>query len=134
MRSIVAAFCCCAVSILVGCSSDVTRVTVKGKVTLDGQLIDKGLVEFIPADGKTPSAKGGVIVDGQYSAEVVPGPVIVKITSPKVIGTKKRYDTPDSPIDDVLAERIPAKFNEDTILKETIQPNQKELDFKLVTK
>ena len=133
MRPVLGLLAVC-VCLVVGCSSDVARVTVKGKVTLDGELIDKGLVEFVPADGKTPSAKGGIILDGQYSAEIVPGEVIVKITSSEVVGKNKMYDTPDSPTIDVLRERIPKKYNEETTLKETIQPGQKELDFKLVTK
>ena len=115
----------------VGCNSDPTRVAVKGKVTLDGKTIENGLVEFIPADGKTPSAKGGAIVGGQYSAEIVPGDVIVKITSPIVVGKKPRYGTPDSPVDDVLAEQIPKKYNEETTLKEKISTERKEINFEL---
>jgi hypothetical protein len=133
MRIVVCAFALLA-GLFAGCSSEPARVTLRGKVTLDGNALEKGVVEFVPADGKTPSAKGGVIVGGEYTAEVVPGEVIVKITSPKVVDKKKRYDTPDSPVDDVLAEQVPKKYNEESKLKETIATGQKELDFKLVTK
>ncbi len=133
MRTILGAFLCAAF-LAVGCNSDVHRANLKGKVTLDDKPIEKGLVEFIPADGKTPSAKGGIIVNGEYSAEVVPGNVLVKITSPEVVGKRKMYDTPDSPLVDDVKERIPTKYNDETILKETIQSNQKELHFKLSSK
>jgi hypothetical protein len=133
MRSLCCLFAFCAF-VVAGCNSDVTRVAVKGKVTLDGKSVEKGLVSFVPADGKSPTGKGGEIVDGHYSAQVVPGDVIVKISSPKVVGKKKRYDTPDSPVDDVTEEAIPKKYNEESTLKEKIDANRKEIDFALTTK
>src|SRR5262245_49082631 len=131
MRSFLSAFAIIGAFVFVGCTSEVGRVTVKGKVTLDGKTIENGLVEFIPADGKTPTAKGGAIVAGQYSADVVPGDVIVRISSAKVVGKKKRYDTPDSPIDDVTEEAIPKKYNEESILNEKISAERKEVNFDL---
>lgn len=120
-----------AAGLFVGCSSEPSRVSIRGKVTLDGKSLEKGLVEFLPADGKTPTAKGGVIVDGEYTADVVPGDVLVKIHSSKVVGKKKRYDTPDSPIDEVTEEAIPKKYNEETTLKEKITADRKEINFDL---
>ena len=35
----------------------------------------------------------------------------VEIVSPKVTGTRKAYDTPESPLIDVTQEQIPARYN-----------------------
>ena len=131
MRAAICAFAVASLLMFVGCSSEPTRVNVKGKVTLDGKSIQNGVVEFVPVDGKTPTGKGGIITDGQYTADLVPGDVLVKIRSSKVVGKRKRYDTPDSPLDDVTEEAIPKKYNEATTLKEKITADRREINFDL---
>jgi hypothetical protein len=134
MRTLITVFAFAATSIIAGCQSDVARSKVTGKVTLDGAAVEKGLVTFVPADGNAPSAKGGVIENGQYSAEVPAGEMTVRITAPKVVGKRKRYDTPDSPVDDILEERIPKKYNVESTLKEIIKGGPQEINFKLESK
>src|SRR5215467_12030620 len=94
---------------LAGCSrSDLGTVT--GNVTVDGEPAKVGAISFFAVDGRAPTA-GAPIVDGKYTAQVHPGLCIVQIRVSKVVGTKKLYDTPDSPVRQVWAEVLPAKYN-----------------------
>ncbi len=58
----------------------------------------------------------------------------VEITSPKVVGTKKIYDTPDSPVMPVTEEGLPARYNTATELKLTVQPGENKKDWQLESK
>jgi len=106
---------------LVGCSKS-NMGTVSGRVTVDGEPAKVGSVAFFAVDGRAPTA-GAPIVDGQYKAQVKPGLCMVQVRVSKVVGQKKLYDTPTSPVREVWAEALPAKYNDNTQLK---------LDVKLV--
>ena len=71
-----------AVLMLPGCSSD-GKVSVSGKVTVDGAPVETGFIAFAPADGNT-SVEGAEIVNGEYSAKVPPGEKIVRIRGMKL--------------------------------------------------
>lgn len=120
---------------LLGCgtgnSIEVVRVT--GRVTLDEQPLEKGLIQFLPADGNSPSA-AGEIRQGEYQANVPVGNKRVEVTSPKVIGQQKAYDTPDSPVIDLLQERIPAEYNVQSQLTANVTRERKTFDFSLKSK
>ena len=57
----------------------------------------------------------------KYSAKLQPGDKRVAITSPKVIGKKKMYDTPDSPVVDVTEELLPKRYNAQSELTLTVK-------------
>ncbi|MDB5391984.1 MAG: hypothetical protein JWM11_7630 [Planctomycetaceae bacterium] len=103
---------------LTGCggSKGPAEGTISGKVTLDGKPLEKGAISFQPTDGLGKSA-GGKIVNGYYSTTATLGPKKVQIQAPKVVGTFKAYDTPDSPVLDKIEELIPAKYNAQSELK-----------------
>ena len=134
MRRVLGGLFICAAVAIVGCNTEVGRITLKGKVTLDDKIIDTGVVEFEPVDGKSPTSKDGRIVNGEYTAQVVPGEVIVRIRSAEIIGKKKMYDTPESPWVDDVRERIPKKYNEESTFKKTIEPNQRVMDLHITSK
>jgi hypothetical protein len=106
--------------------------TVAGTVTVDGSPATRGSIAFFPANRKSPTA-GSEIVDGRYSAEVALGTARVEIRVPKVLGEKKLYNTPDSPKQKILAESLPAKYNDQTELKVEVQPGENHQDFSLAT-
>lgn len=93
-----------------GCSSKPDGGTVKGTVALDGQPLAAGRILFVAVDQGTPSAEA-TITAGQFEALVPPGEKRVEIRSPKVTGTRKMYNTPDSPTTDVVVELLPARYN-----------------------
>ncbi len=102
---------------------------VSGAVAYDGKPVEDGAITFIPADGKSPTA-GAAIKGGKYAATVPVGNMKVSISASKVIGTKKLYDTPDSPVRQITAEALPAKYNEKTELRYEVKagPNVKDFD------
>jgi hypothetical protein len=116
-----------------GCSGGPVLGTVTGSVTVDGKPAEKGAVTFIPADGKSPTA-GGEIKEGKYTARVPVGTAKVEVRVPKVVGRKKIYDTPDSPIQDVLAEVLPARYNDNTELTFDVKTGSNQKDFDLKSK
>lgn len=115
-----------------GCGgSDLATVT--GTVTVDGEPAKVGAIAFFAADGRAPSA-GAPIIDGRYSAEVSPGLCHVQIRVSKVVGEKRIYDTPDSPVRKIWAEALPPKFNDNTELELDIRPGTNEKNYDLSTK
>jgi len=106
---------------------------VSGMVTLDEIPIPKGEITFIPTDGQTPTA-GTSIHDGQFALCVPKGDFRVEISSPEVTGTRKLYDTPDSPTQDIVVEVLPEIYNKKSLLREVIEADHSNLNFNLKKK
>jgi hypothetical protein len=107
--------------------------TVSGTVTVDGLPVKSGSIVFFPTDGKAATS-GSAIVDGHYLATVAPGMSRVEIRVPKVIGQKKAYDTPDSPMAEITAELLPAKYNDASELTLDVKLGENRQDYELSTK
>jgi len=106
--------------------------TVTGTITVDGSPAQSGSIAFFPVDRKSSTA-GSEIVDGQYTAKVALGAAKVEIRVPKVMGEKKLYNTADSPKKKILAESLPAKYNDQTELQLDVQPGENHQDYSLAT-
>lgn len=117
---------------LVGCNKP-TKGIISGTVTVDGVAAKTGAITFYPTNGKAQTA-GANIEDGRYKAEVAPGTAKVEINVPKVIGQKKLYNTPNSPVYPLTAELLPAKYNTESELKADIKLGENEQNFDLKTK
>jgi hypothetical protein len=123
---------CMGLSLFAGCSrSDLG--TVRGTVTVDGEPAKVGAISFFAVDGRAPTA-GARIVDGKYTAQVHPGLCVVQIRVSKVVGSKKLYDTPDSPVREVWAEILPAKYNNNTQLKLDVKRGENIQEYAITTK
>ncbi len=118
-QSIALFLCLVTSTALSGCSDDAQRGTVTGRVTLDGQPLKTGIIRFVPADGRSATADGP-ITDGNYAVTVPPGEKRVVITAPKVVGKKKMYETPESPVVAIVEELLPARYNVQSELKLTV--------------
>jgi hypothetical protein len=119
---------------LLGCGKqDPNRGQVTGAVEVDGQPVAKGSIDFKPIDGNTATTSGD-IVDGRYAVNANIGPSKVAISIPKVVGERKLYDTPDSPVRQVFGESLPPEYNEQTTLTHDVQPGPNEKNFSLKTK
>lgn len=105
-------------TLAIGCSGsgEIPKVKVKGMVTYDGNPLGEGAIKFSPVSGVGPTA-GGVITEGEYTAEVPTGPMRVEITSPQLKEKRKAYDTPDSPMIEIMEEMLPARYNTQSELK-----------------
>lgn len=117
--------------LLAGCAPSDGMSQVSGTVTLDGKPLETGAITFAPTDGQSPTA-GATIQAGKYTARIPKGSVKVAITSPKEVGKRKLYNTPDSPETPIIQELIPAKYNQATELTRDISGDAT-LDFDLKT-
>jgi hypothetical protein len=118
--------------LIAGCGKSNIGV-VTGTISVDGAPAKSGSIAFFPTNRKSSTA-GSEIVDGQYTAKVALGAAKVEIRVPKVVGQKKLYDTPDSPVKQVLAESLPRKYNDDTELKLEIHAGKNLQDYDLTTR
>jgi hypothetical protein len=117
--------------LVAGCGSGDGLARVKGKVTLDGQPLEGATVKFQPtAEGGSPSS-GITDADGRYELMytfmtwgAMPGEHVVSI---RTAGTY--FDDQGNEIE--RPERVPAKYNDQTELKRTVEPGRNTIDFKL---
>jgi hypothetical protein len=108
-----------------------------GTVTYDGQLVDRGIIVFIPADQPNADAAqqakvADQIVDGKYSLSaerpLPPGKYRVEITWDKIIGktvkskNNVKYET---------EQLLPDKYNKESTLIREIKSSDSKLDFEL---
>ncbi|MBM4095503.1 MAG: hypothetical protein FJ261_01865 [Planctomycetes bacterium] len=121
-----------AAMVAIGCGSDAPTHPVKGRVTLDGAPLENGSIRFSPTGEASPA--GGEIKNGEYSLMAPPGESKVEITSTKVIGQRKAYNTPDSPMVDITKEVVPEKYNARSTLKIEVKAGSNSKDFELSTK
>jgi hypothetical protein len=111
-----------ALTLAAGCG-DPSSGIVTGTVTFDGTPVKSGMIQFVPTDGKSPTA-GGIITDGQFTVTVPVGTKTVVLSGVKVVGKKKVYDTPDSPVMDVTTELLPARYNTKSELTLEVKPGR----------
>jgi hypothetical protein len=127
----------------IGCSAssdDLPREAVSGTITLDGQPIAGGSIQFAPAaDSVGPQVGGGSpIANGQFSIPrengLVPGAYKVSINA----GDAKREEQTKGPVRKGLGlakELIPAKYNSQTTLSAEIKKGGSDnLNFELESK
>lgn len=106
---------------------------VSGTVTVDGHPAQSGSIAFFPVDGRSSTA-GAAIELGRYAAKVAPGVSRVEIRVSKVVGQQKLYDAPDSPVQPLLAEALPARYNDQTELTLDVQAGENVKNWELTTK
>ena len=117
-----------------GCSTGPAVGTVNGEVTFDGQPVKDGHVEFTPLDGQGATA-GAPIVEGKFKAENVPATKMkVQLHGNKVIGKRKAYDTPESPVMDDVVELLPHKYNVTSDITLDVKRGSQDVKYELKSK
>ena len=114
-------------ALLGGCGgSGSSRVEIEGRVTLNKNPLEKGLVSFRPQPGTASPSAGAKIVDGEFSVApdggLLPGEFRVEITASRPTGEKFRTRFSDA----LIAREqqyIPDKYNTKTQLEITIPPD-----------
>jgi hypothetical protein len=116
-----------------GCTAK--KPVLSGLVTLDGQPLDNGSITFIPEAGDGQTAGATIGPDGRYRVEVSPTKMKVAIRSAKVVGKRKMYDTPESPLVEIFDDLLPARYSDmnKTELTVTVVPGENEKDFALTS-
>ncbi|WP_425615967.1 hypothetical protein NA78x_005904 [Anatilimnocola sp. NA78] len=130
---------CIAIAILLTCSgcggSSNGKYALSGTVTLQGQAIDGGTIQFF-AEGETTPTVGALVSGGSYSVPaeqgLLPGKYLVKITAPEAQGTMTPEEYAAGKVLPPAKERIPARYNtqsEQTVEVKTDGRNR--FDFKI---
>ncbi|MDB5337936.1 MAG: hypothetical protein JWN70_3555 [Planctomycetaceae bacterium] len=129
--------CVAAVSLFMGCQSQVMTVPITGVIKLNSQPIEKGLIEFYPMGTTTGSMTGGDIEKGAYSLPAVSGlraggKYRVQITASRKTGKQAADLMRGSGMIDLYEQFVPAKFNRESELELTLSdPNKRKFDFDL---
>lgn len=115
---------------LSGCAPAVSTVAIKGKVTLDGQPLEKGDILFTHSDPQF-GQEAGTIVNGEYTASVHPGANKVSIRATREVPGKFGPMGTEPLLEDI----IPAKYNSATTLNIDVTKEKKDgYDFALESK
>jgi len=108
-------------------------------VTLDGQPIDGGVIQFLPVEGTIGPETGGVITKGQYDIPQQRGPVVgksrIELRASKKTG-RKMQDPTGRPgvLTDEFKEMFPPEFNTNSSLVREIKNEPNALNFDIRTK
>ena len=121
------------VSCFVGCGPESKVALITGSVSIDGKPAPNGSISFIPVNGQGPTA-GTELKEGKFTSQAAIGECKVEVRVSKVVGKKKLYDTPDSPVQDLMEEVLPSKYNEASELRIEIKKGKNEKDWDLKSK
>lgn len=118
---------------LAGCGSGGDQ-PLEGAVTLSGQPVESGTIQFYQTSDPPVVCAGAMIVKGRYEVPkdhgLKPGTYLVRITSPEAADSAK--GTFDNPFPSGAREKIPAKYNTESKLTVEVRPGEKgRFDFNL---
>ncbi len=138
----VARFCgiCIVILACFGCGKKgPQRAAASGHVTLDGQPIDQGVIQFLPVEGTVGPETGGVISKGQYDIPRERGPIVgksrIELRASKKTGRKIQDPTGRTGVQtDETKEMFPSSFNTNSSLVREIKAEPNTLDFDIQTK
>ena len=106
------------------------RMPLSGKVTVDGEPMQMGVISFLPQD-ETGRVSGGPIKDGSYSVPEAMGATAgkyrVEIHWNKPTGKKIRNPMDKDEMLDEMMEGLPEKYHEKSEL--TVEVNEKQTTF-----
>lgn len=129
IRTSLAALTC--LLLFCGCSDDAEKTyPVTGTVTLDGQPLPEGNIQFVPLDGKH-GAEPGVIKDGKFELSAIQGQKRVEISAAKIIPGSSLRGAGGEPVPE---EYLPQRYNASSELTADVKPQENVIDFPLVSK
>ncbi len=113
----------------IGCGGgdNLPREAISGSVTLNGAMLDTGIITFVPVDPDIPTQGGTTIVDGSYSIPraqgLVPGKYKVVISSgegseEKPVESLDEFGPGMPPVP--AEESIPAQYSGNTVLEANV--------------
>jgi hypothetical protein len=113
----------CAVIALTGCGPKSDRVAVNGSVTLNGEPLDGGSIQFTSL-GERKLNGGAVVSGGQYNIPqpkgLLPGKYHVEINAPDATAKPIFYrSSPGGPGITTQPDRVPAEYNVNS--KQTVE-------------
>jgi hypothetical protein len=134
-------FAVAALAALAGCggggaTDDRPRQEVSGTVTLDGQPLAAGSIQFQPSTAQDGVVAGALIADGKYSIPrdqgLVPGTYSVSISSVGSSAPPPGPPGPSGPPSQGPQDLVPSRYNAQSTLTIKVEPgNTKPFDFVL---
>lgn len=76
---------CVGAFFFVGCDKGPKKVEITGTVTVDGEPVGKGTIQFDSTDG-VGGSDGAAINDGKFTCQLTTGEKKVKVNGSKVVG------------------------------------------------
>jgi len=115
-----------------GCGQRDPHVSVSGLVTVNGEPIEEGMIQFVPVDGRTAEG-GGRIQDGRFDAKVPPGEKIVRIQGTKVTGKRLAEGTSGKKTEVNIKTPVTSQKEhwDESTLRVTVKQKNDPFDFKL---
>lgn len=126
--------------VTLGCNSEpFERGSVKGKVSLAGQPVAKGTINFIPQGQASGASATTDVVDGNYELPKSRGPSVgkhrVEILATRVRGKQEAGPPfPAGTLVDVVEQYVPAQYNHQSWLQVEIKAGANQHDFPLEAK
>lgn len=129
------------IALLGGCGGggdEIDRSVVSGLVTFDGVPVKEGIITFIPTDGAAGAPVQLTIQDGNYNSAqdtLDDRGVVVGLNEVQILATKKtgkQIKNPMNEMEDEVLQYIPAKYNQQSELKQEIKPGKSTINFELV--
>jgi hypothetical protein len=124
---------------MLGCGEAETRVAVTGKITVDGESLQRGAIIFKPNSKEVGPQAATTIENGSYHFDRENGPglggydVLIYAEQPLDFNIDEPGEFFRRDELDVPANVIPAKYNTRTTLEIVTQANDNEFDFALTT-
>jgi hypothetical protein len=131
---------CVAIATCAGCGKKgPKRAAVSGQVSLDGQPITEGIIQFLPVEGTVGPEAGGIIENGHYDIPRQRGPVVgknrIELRASKKTGRKIQDPTGRTGIlTDESKEAFPPTVNTNSTLVREIKDEPNKLDFDIKSK
>ncbi len=117
-----------------GCSSSLSEVS--GTVTLNGQPLPEGAINFIPVEGTRGAGAGATIRDGKYhvpaASGVTPGKNRVELRAFRSTGKKvKDAGVPGATEIEQRVPAFPPEYNDQSTLVREIRQGSNTIDFEI---
>jgi hypothetical protein len=116
----------------IGCGAS-QLTDVGGAVTVDGQPLTDGAIQFAPTDGKAPS-QAAVIQGGKFSTQLHRTNYRVEIHATKLIDTGVKLDEKGPGGGPKATELLPARYNIQSELKLNVSGPRSDVRFDLKSK
>jgi hypothetical protein len=120
-----------------GCGVSSKPVRLQGEVSFAGRPIEKGKIDFVPADGTPGGAISAAILAGRYEVPPQTGLLPTGVYTARVIGLRRTGKTEPNRIErggppiEVEENFIPATCNVNSTLKVRVAdlPDKNKVDF-----
>jgi hypothetical protein len=115
-----------------GCSNGPRRAAVSGSVLVDGKPLERGVINFLPAQGSQGPGAGTGITDGTFELDAthgaIVGPCRVEIRGFRKTGRK--IAPMGTPMDEEI-QVVPPEFNDQSTLIREVKDGDNTIDFDL---